>query len=897
MIKKNAITLISGKSAETDLVVKVLEESDLEFDLEAIGSHEVGLTTALAFHIPDIIIFCFLDLDLHADQVIVSVLKSAFKVPLIVITNAKKEKEALALTKKGVTDYLFFDRLDRLPFTIQKELNVYKIQQEKNYLIKQLSQKEQHSNLISGLDTKAYLEVNESRLRAIVQSQTNYLIRVNLEGKYTYCNEKFMVDFAWIYPNSEVVGQDSMVSIIPYHHQRVVEASEKCLANPGTVIQVEIDKPKEAGEVRTTLWDFVCITNQAGEPTEIQCVGIDISDRKKAEQALKESKILHEFVSKATSDVIYDWDLVSGKIYWGEGFNTLFGYELGETTPDISSWSNQVHPDDLNRVTKSLNAAINGTKTKWEDEYKFKKANGQYGYIMEKGFIIRDDKNKAIRMVGAMQDVTEKRRLEELLTKANYLAQIGSYELDLVNNTLFWSEITKEIHEVKKNYKPTLEAALNFYKPGTNRDLITNAVKTCLEHETSFDLELQIITANGNERWIRVIGEVEQEENKSIRLYGSFQNIDSRKKAEIAVLEAYEDRNSILESIDDAFLAVNKAGKVTYWNKKAETIIGRSRQEVLHQDFWEAFVDAIDSPFNTFYYKALTDNKVQRFEAFYNLIGAWLDVNIYPSANGLSIFFKDVTERKMAEIQLLELNEKLKTSTEELLVSNKSMEQFSFIVSHNLRAPVANLLGLAEMLIQDNYPAEIKLDIVKGLLENVKRLDNIIRDLNAILKVKKELMELKQEVNLPELIQSIEDSIGNLVVKEQVLIKSDFSAVNNLYTIKSYLHSVFYNLITNSIKYRQPQSTPFIQIKSEILNGKLFIHFQDNGLGIDLERKKDQVFGLYKRFHKHVEGKGLGLYMVKTQVEALGGKVSIESEVNKGTKFTIEFKYQDVMVK
>ena len=111
-----------------------------------------------------------------------------------------------------------------------------------------------------------------------------------------------------------------------------------------------------------------------------------------------------------------------------------------------------------------------------------------------------------------------------------------------------------------------------------------------------------------------------------------------------------------------------------------------------------------------------------------------------------------------------------------------------------------------------------------------------------------------------------------------------------MFSIKTYLHSIFYNLISNSLKYRQPDISPVIKISSQRLDGKIVLIFNDNGMDIDLKKNGHQVFGLYKRFHtESAEGKGMGLYMVKTQVESIGGKISIESAVNKGTTFTIEF--------
>jgi signal transduction histidine kinase len=128
-----------------------------------------------------------------------------------------------------------------------------------------------------------------------------------------------------------------------------------------------------------------------------------------------------------------------------------------------------------------------------------------------------------------------------------------------------------------------------------------------------------------------------------------------------------------------------------------------------------------------------------------------------------------------------------------------------------------------------------------------------------------------------------------LLQSEEIRIETDFSQAEKIFSLKTYIYSIFYNLIINSIKYKQPTLPSVISIKSYRDWDKLFLIFKDNGLGIDLTKNGAQVFGLYKRFHSHIEGKGLGLFMVKTAVEMLGGSISIASAVNKGTIFTIQF--------
>lgn len=225
---------------------------------------------------------------------------------------------------------------------------------------------------------------------------------------------------------------------------------------------------------------------------------------------------------------------------------------------------------------------------------------------------------------------------------------------------------------------------------------------------------------------------------------------------------------------------------------------------------------------------------------------------------------------------------------DDLVQRNKNLEQFAYIVSHNLRAPVAAILGLSDMFKNGKLGDDQKGEIINALHSSVEKLDDVIKDLNHILHVKRDVSEKREVVHLSELANDIHFSIENLMEKKQAVVVWDFSEVDKILTVKSYLHSIFYNLISNSIKYGKPNVAPVIEIKSHKLKNKIELLFKDNGIGIDLKKNGEKVFGLYKRFHTEVEGKGMGLFMVKTQVETLKGKISIESKINEGTIFKIE---------
>ena len=167
-------------------------------------------------------------------------------------------------------------------------------------------------------------------------------------------------------------------------------------------------------------------------------------------------------------------------------------------------------------------------------------------------------------------------------------------------------------------------------------------------------------------------------------------------------------------------------------------------------------------------------------------------------------------------------------------------------------------------------------------------LDNVLKDLNIILQVKHDINDKKEQISFSTIVNEISVSIAQLIEKDKVTIIQNFTAINEIHSQRAFVYSIFYNLIINSVKYAQPNLPAKIEITSEYKNGKTVLTFKDNGLGIDLNKNSNKVFGLYNRFHRHLEGKGMGMFMTKTQVEALGGTIKIESEPLKGTIITIE---------
>jgi PAS domain S-box-containing protein len=250
------------------------------------------------------------------------------------------------------------------------------------------------------------------------------------------------------------------------------------------------------------------------------------------------------------------------------------------------------------------------------------------------------------------------------------------------------------------------------------------------------------------------------------------------------------------------------------------------------------------------------------------------------SVRAIIFNYRDISERMEADMQ----REKM---TLDITQRNRDLEQFTYIVSHNLRAPVANILGISNLLDIADLEEGHKREALMGITASARKLDEIISDLNTILQEKQKITEYKQTVYFQSLVDDVHSIVENLIKGEKVIIKTDFNDAESIATIKSYMHSIFYNLITNSIKYRRVDIPLLVEVESARVKNKTRLSFKDNGMGINLKTQREKVFGLYKRFHPEIEGKGMGLFMVKTQVESLGGSITIKSEINIGTEFII----------
>jgi signal transduction histidine kinase len=225
-------------------------------------------------------------------------------------------------------------------------------------------------------------------------------------------------------------------------------------------------------------------------------------------------------------------------------------------------------------------------------------------------------------------------------------------------------------------------------------------------------------------------------------------------------------------------------------------------------------------------------------------------------------------------------------TNQELVRHNNELRQFSYTVSHNLRGPVARLLGLTDLMSKPLTQLE-RDEIAVMIQKSGHELDEVLRDLSLIIDIRNDLYQVREKISFKEEWQKTLAMLRDQI-RAEYIIEVDFEQARVVFSLRAMIQSIMYNLLSNSIKYRHPERALRVSVKATTLpDGNIALKVTDNGLGFNVESQRENLFKLYRRFHTHVDGKGLGLYLVKTQVDTLGGTIEVESEVNCGTTFTI----------
>ncbi len=740
--------------------------------------------------------------------------------------------------------------------------------------------------------TEQYLAMESQSFQAkIIDSIGQGVISCDLNGIINFVNEYTcqVLD----YKPEELIGQNII---------KVFEKSSELDAfffqlgkrlNNNESVSIETKMRKKGGDLLSYLVTTSAIYNKKGRLIGFVGVGTDLSEIKDKEAELKRKTDLLKYALESANMVSWVYHLDTGTMQRTGPISKLLN--IPKRAPFLSSpefVKTIIHPLDRERVSKAMEDAKKGKP--FFEIYRIITPNGETKWVEDSGKMEFDDKGKPIRLGGIMQDVTAEKIKEQIIKESEFTLN------SLLNNT---SQAFFLLNREQTILKLNLEAKNLFLRQGIKIE--EGQQFTSIIHEKEINLFSQYFEkaikgiSTETQTSIKVNDEIRHlalnynpaysDSNTITGVVFSATDITENKKyqKELEKLSLVAsktvngvvimDANGIIEWVNEGFTRITKY--------TLDEVIGQSRNSFLFGS--ETAMSTVSQ-----YFKKLESKKSFSIELFtHDKFGnhLWLGINITPILNKdgevkkMIAIESDITDKKLREDERIKL-------IDELTKQNTNLKQFSYIVSHNVRKPVANILGLYALMAMDDIDGKERDELIDYIGNSIVELDHVINDLNNILDIRDNFDQTKTYVRFEIVFQKIINELKEEIKKNDAEIIFDQIEVEGLLTIPGYFQSILYNLINNSIKYRQPDIKPRIEIK--ILDKGEFIEIvvSDNGLGMNLPQIQSSLFGLYKRFHHHIEGKGLGLYMIKTQTEAMGGKIEVSSKVNEGTTFSVFLK-------
>jgi PAS domain S-box-containing protein len=805
------------------------------------------------------------------------------------------------------------------------------------------------------------------------------------------------------YDNNEMIGKHFSDII---HPDDSTTALEKFLEAFGRAEPVGFESRclgKDGQEVHIA-WSAL----RAAADELMICVGRDVTQQRHAVRQACEQEMQHRAIIEYGFDMVGLVDERGVYTYVGGATQRTLGYRpeemVGRSAFDF------FHPDDL-AMAQACFALLTTQNVVSIPDFRFRTASGEWRWL--EASLNANSQEGTKSFVVNSRDITE-RKLSDLTQAESEQRFRALFDNDSAL-TVFQTPDGRILDAnpallafLKKDKQDVLDQPLADFLPVEVRALFAEARQEAARgNKVAFATRVQL--AGEPEKTLRVTKTPLVVNGELIGIHGTVRDITEMVNAQHLIKQQSAQLNTLLESINDAFISLDKDWKLTYLNTEAERLLGISREGALGINIWSLFPEDASIYYDNFQ-RAIDTGETVRFEAYFEREQLWLELKAYPFAEGLSVFFADITKRVEAEKQLKLMalvargtdngviitdargrtewvneafikhtgycreelvgrtpgsvlhgpetdpatvsfiRERMQRSvpfsatilnykksgkklwfamditpihdeagqltqfvaiqqnitfrkeveasqaamTQDLYRHNRDLQQFTYVISHNLRAPLANALGLATVLIKVDKNSDAFATALTSLRQSMVQADDVLKDLNLVLSIrdKKDMLALEplalKEV-CEQAINNLDEALHGCGGRVVLNVEPHLMTRGN----RAYLYSIFYNLLSNSIKYRSEERTLQVDIEcSTGEHGGPTITFTDNGSGFDMFKAGSEVFQLYKRFHTNQRGRGIGLFLVKTHVEAMGGKIAVTSEVNFGTRFTIDLDKQ-----
>ena len=483
----------------------------------------------------------------------------------------------------------------------------------------------------------------------------------------------------------------------------------------------------------------------------------------------------------------------------------------------------------------------------------------------------------------------ELRHSPALLRIAGRLARVGGWAIELPSEELFWSQEMNEILGFPASFQPTLTESLEMY-PSAERERVMAALAACRDEGRPFDLELQAFDATGQQLWVRAVGEADPRPDGRLVMRGAFQDITDRKETEQRARELADRLTATFESITDALFTLDHDWRFTYLNRRAEELLQRDRASLLGRNVWEEFAPAVGGAFYDAYHRAMAEQVTATAVEFYRPLGIWIEANAYPSPDGLTVYFRDVSEQHERERSLERLAAFEQRAADRLRQLDQTKNAFLSAVSHELRTPLTMVHGLAETLRArgEALPSAQRAEIEASLLTHTERLKQLLEDLLDVDRLSSgTLSARRQPFDVASLLRTVVDRIDR-----RGRVQVDAPEVLHVSADELQVERIVDNLLGNTDKYA-PEGAVWVRLEA-LGEAGFRLAVEDEGPGLEPD-DLDRVFEpFYRSDPDHPRpGTGVGLSLVAEFATLHGGRAWAERGRTGGARLLVEIPGED----
>lgn len=486
-------------------------------------------------------------------------------------------------------------------------------------------------------------------------------------------------------------------------------------------------------------------------------------------------------------------------------------------------------------------------------------------------------------VVSKLREISLEKKKEKLLEESEKLAQIGGWEYEVNSKRVRWSEEIFRIHELENKVVPDLETCISFYNPESRKEL-SQLIEDSIKNYSTFDKCFKLITAKGNEKWVRVSCKPEMVLGNTFRLFGTIQDVTIMKEKE----DELKKLSLVASKTTNGVIVTNKKNEIEWINSgftvmygyTLDEVISKKPSEILRSDTADLDVsEFIDS--QTISKKPLSADIINRRKDGSKF---WVHIDATPifdeihNFNGYVTITTDIDRLKNSEAQLKQKND-------ELLKTNQELDNFVYSVSHDIRAPIASILGLIS-IAKTEQNDETQLNYLGIIEDNINRLDSFVRDIvdysqNSRLEVQPE------EIDFQELISECISKNEFYPNFKSIKFESNFEIDAPFFSDSHRIKVILNNLISNSISFHDVSKTsPTVKLSVSTSRENAVITIEDNGQGIN-EEIQPKIYDMFFSTDYAATGSGLGLYIVKESLKKLNGHIELKSSFGIGTTFNV----------